>query len=55
MEAVSVYWLESMDGVTIDTDLGLQSLINRHIKHSKAKGKVFFVSNGIKKFIQFVN
>lgn len=55
MNTVSAYWLESMDGVTLDADFGLQSLVARHIKNSRNKAKVFLLSNGIKKFIQFVN
>lgn len=50
-----MYWLESLDGVVLDADLGWQSLAARHKKHSSTKAKIFWLGDGIKKFIIDVN
>jgi len=55
METVNTYLLESLHGVTLDVDKSIKDLIARHRRNSNSNANVFYIENGVKKFIQQVN
>ncbi len=47
-----MYILESIHGNTLDSDTSKDDLIVRHKKQSSLPANVFFVAEGIKRFIE---